>query len=331
MHQLTKDIGVLDSQDHLDLLAWRTAMAQAVVPLEIKEFGAAPFSGRYRQASVGPVGLFDLQTSAHTVQRTPALITEDQPRFYKMSLQLSGQAQLEQDGRTALLGPGDLGVYDTHRPYTLTFPERSRTMIMIFPQEMVELTAEEMGQVTSVCFPGDHGFARMISPFFTELSKNLDQLGGAYASRLVHSALDLMMTMLAEELHRREERHSPADSLSRQIRQYILHHLGEDDLSPASIAAAHFISLRYLYTLFSKEGQTVSAWIRSQRLAHIRRDLADPVYADRPVSWVAGRWGLYDAAHFSRLFKAEHGESPTAFRRRHLHQIPDRPALAYAA
>ncbi|GAA4911604.1 helix-turn-helix domain-containing protein [Nesterenkonia rhizosphaerae] len=301
------------------LLAWRTTISETVVPLEIREEGGKPFKGRLRRAAVDRVGLFDMRTTPHSVHRWPHLISDAQPRFYKMSLLLSGRAVLEQDGRTAILEPGDLAVYDTHRPYTLTFPDVSRAMVMIFPQEMVELTAQEMSSVTAVRFCGREGFARMISPFLSELSRNLDQLCGEYASRLVHSALDLMVTMLAQELRRQDEAQSGSGrSLARSIRQYILNRLGDDSLTPSSIAEAHFISLRYLYTLFSDDGQTVSAWIRAQRLAHIRRDLADPLYADKPVSWIAGRWGLHDAAHFSRLFKAEHGESPTAYRRRHL-------------
>lgn len=327
MYQLHQDYGVLDSPETTDLLSWRTAISQAVVPLDIQAHGSAPFVGRYRQACVGEVKFFDLQTTAHTVRRTPALITAEQPKFYKMSLQLSGRARLEQSDRTAELHPGDLAVYDTQHPYTLSFPEPSRAMVMIFPQEMVELTAEEVAQVTAVRFPGERGLGRLINPFFAELGSNLDQLGGAYSSRLVHSALDLMMTMLAEELHSREQSVSGTGSLARRIREYILRNLADESLTPAAVAGAHFISLRYLYTLFSGEGQTVSAWIRSQRLAHIRRDLADPIYAQRPVSWIAGQWGLHDAAHFSRLFKAEHGQSPTSYRRRHLQESP---ALAAA-
>lgn len=328
MQLLGHDCSVLDPPAAVDLLSWRTAMTQAIVPLDIREFGAEPFQGRFRCTSVGPVGLFDLETSAHSVHRTPDLITKDQPRFYKLTLQLSGQCHLEQDGRTATLGPGDLAVYDTHRPYSLTLPEPGSAMVMIFPQEMVELTAAEVSHVTAVRFAGDQGFGRMINPFFTELSKNLDQLAGSYASRLVHSALDLIVTMLSHTLHSRQSRFSSTHHLVHQIRDYITQNLADSSLTPSSIAAAHFISRRYLYMLFSKESQTVSAWIRSQRLSRICRDLTDPLYADKPVSWIANRWGLHDAAHFSRLFKAHHGESPAAYRRRHLESAP---GLARAA
>ena len=38
--------------------------------------------------------------------------------------------------------------------------------------------------------------------------------------------------------------------------------------------------------------------------------------AHRPVGEVAARWGFPDAAHFSRAFRAEFGEPPSAVRAR---------------
>ncbi|MCH8571474.1 helix-turn-helix domain-containing protein [Nesterenkonia sp. AY15] len=302
-----------------DLATWREAIAAAVVPLEIQAKPGTTFAGHIRSSAVDGVGVYELLTTAHTVRRTPKLISKDDSQFYKLSLQLSGRGILEQDGRRAELGPGDLAIYDTHRPYALHFPEPSRTMVMVIPREPVELTAEQIARVTATCFSSDRGFGRLINPFFVELCNSIEQLPGAYGARLVHSALDLMVTMLAHELDTRSGGpSSPTGSLHREIREYILNHLGDETMTPASIAAAHFVSLRYLYTIFAEEGETISAWIRARRLEHIRRDLVDPIYAQRPVSWVAGRWGLHDAAHFSRLFKAEYGESPSVYRRQRL-------------
>lgn len=302
-----------------DLPTWREAIAAAVVPLEIRAKPGTTFSGRIRSSAVDGVGVYELLTTAHTVRRTPNLISKADPRCYKLSLQLSGRGILEQDGRRADLGPGDLAIYDTHRPYALDFPEPSRTMVMVIPREPVDLTAEQIARVTATRFSSDRGFGRLINPFFIELCNSIEQLPGTYGTRLVHSALDLMVTMLAQELDSRSDGPSSATgSLHREIREYILNHLADETMTPASIAAAHFVSLRYLYTIFAEDGETISAWIRTRRLEHIRRDLLDPIHAQRTVSWIAGRWGLHDAAHFSRMFKAEYGESPSVYRRQRL-------------
>jgi len=46
---------------------------------------------------------------------------------------------------------------------------------------------------------------------------------------------------------------------------------------PGTVAAAHYISVRYLYRLFDAQGTTVAAWIRPRRLERCRVDLADPL------------------------------------------------------
>jgi AraC-like DNA-binding protein len=319
-----------------DLNVWRSAIARAVVPLEIEELDDIAFQGRLSRTVLEDVSLFEIVATPHVVRRTPELISDDDPRFYKLSLQLAGSVVLEQDGRSTTLRPGDLAIYDTHRPYTLAFPQAHQAMVLMFPHELVDLPRDEVARVTATRFPSDAGLGRVINPFFVELGRNMDQLTGPHASRLVHSGLDLLVTMLSQELHRRlGPVTNPARSLEREVREYILEHLGDQDLTPSSIAQAHFISTRHLYTIFSAEGRPVSAWIRSRRLERIRRDLVDPLFADRPVSWVAGRWGLPDAAHFSRLFKAEFGESPTSYRTRLLgearlagHTAVPRPAPA---
>ncbi|WP_324651294.1 helix-turn-helix domain-containing protein [Georgenia sp. H159] len=301
--------------DTLDLDTWRSVIANSFVPLEIDALGSAPFRGHLDRTVVEDVSVFDIVATPHEVRRTPRLIEQVEGRYYKLSLQLTGPAVLEQDGRQVTLLPGDIAIYDTHRPYRLTFPEQNRAMVIMFPHEAVDLPRDEVAQVTAVRFPRDRGLGRVINPFFVELGRNMDELSGSHASRLVHSALDLLVTMLSQELY--QTRHGavgPARSLAREVREYILDNLGDPELTPASIAQAHYISTRHLYTIFSEEGETVSAWIRARRLERIRRDLIDPLRVDRPVSAVAARWGLLDAAHFSRLFKAEYGQSPTAYR-----------------
>lgn len=305
----TTDIDVVPRT--LGLTDWRSAINNSFVPLQIDELGDGPFRGHLEQTVIQDITVFEVTATPHVVQRTPELIDRTPGRFYKLSLQLVGPAVLEQDGRSVELRPGDLAIYDTHRPYTLSFPEKNRAMVIMFPQELVDLPRDQISRVTATRFPSDEGLGRVINPFFVELGRNIEQIAGPHGTRLVHSALDLLVTMLSQELRRDG---NSGLSLAREVREYILEHLGDPQLNPAAIAAAHYISTRHLYTIFSEEGQTVSAWIRTRRLEQIRRDLADPLLADRPVSAIAARWGLLDAAHFSRLFRADFGESPSAYR-----------------
>ncbi|MFD7666860.1 helix-turn-helix domain-containing protein [Streptomyces sp. NPDC059788] len=102
--------------------------------------------------------------------------------------------------------------------------------------------------------------------------------------------------------------------LRHTIKEFIVRHLHQARLSPSEIAVAHHISVRYLHHLFRHEGTSVSRFIREQRLERCRADLADPLQAYRGVAEIGARWGLADAAVFSRAFKKTYGISPGVYR-----------------
>ncbi|MEU4645497.1 helix-turn-helix domain-containing protein [Micromonospora sp. NPDC023814] len=105
------------------------------------------------------------------------------------------------------------------------------------------------------------------------------------------------------------------------MKAFIEQHLGNTDLTPAVIAAAHHVSLRQLHRLFAPEQTSVGAWIRQRRLDRCRKDLADPAQSGLTVGAVGARWGLPDSAHFSRLFRAAFGVPPSDYRRMSLNPV----------
>jgi len=66
--------------------------------------------------------------------------------------------------------------------------------------------------------------------------------------------------------------------------------------------------------LFVCNGLSVSDWIRVQRLAHCKDDLANPLLDRKSITEIAFFWGFNDSAHFSRAFRQEFGMSPRRFR-----------------
>jgi AraC-like DNA-binding protein len=100
-----------------------------------------------------------------------------------------------------------------------------------------------------------------------------------------------------------------------RVHAFIEDRLGDPRLTPATIARAHHVSLRSLYKLFEEEHASVAGLIRERRLERCRRDLLDPSLGEVPVSAIAARWGLTNAAHFSRAFRAAYGASPVEYRR----------------
>ncbi|WP_282846250.1 helix-turn-helix domain-containing protein [Microbacterium oxydans] len=296
---------------------FRAAVSESFVPLQVSTAGPDHFRGVIRGASVDEVHVTEVRATSHIVERTPELIARSDRSYFKLSLMLAGTGLLIQDDREAVLQAGDLAVYDTDRPYSLVFDEGFRTMVVMFPKHLLSLPPDVVGQLTAVRISGQEGLGGMVVPYLTQLAGNLDQLAGATGARLAHSALDLVSTVFTRELGLDGVSADPHRALVQRIRSHIDRNLASTDLGPASIASAHFISTRHLHGLFQEQGVTVSTWIRTRRLEQCRRDLLDPMLADRPVAAIAARWGFIDAAHFSRAFKSAFGISPSEYRAAH--------------
>jgi AraC-like DNA-binding protein len=300
---------VAESFDH-----WKYLVAESFVPLAARTGDVDGFQGRMRSRVLDRMSIVEVTATSHEVHRTPALIAQAHERYFKLNLQLEGTGLLIQDNREAVLQPGDLAIYDTNRPYTLAFEDSTRIMVLMFPCDALSLPTDYVGQLAAVRM-GSGGLSGIVGQFIRELSANLDVLNGPSGSRLATNALDLVSTMLHAEMDITPDRMKPQALLAVAVREYIEANLADPLLSPASIAAAHFISTRHLHNVFHESGTTVAGWIRTQRLEGARRDLRDPVHAGESVGTVAARWGFLDAAHFSRTFREAFGASPSQWRR----------------
>lgn len=293
---------------------WKGLVADSFVPLATETDRADMFTGRLCSRALDGVCVVEVSAGAHRVHRTPMHLRGNE-RYFKLSLQLSGTGLLLQDNREAVLQPGDMAIYDTDRPYTLAFEDHARLMVMMFPYEAIPLPPEYVNQLSAIRLKAGTGMTAAVGPFIQGLAGNMEILAGPSGSRLIGNALDLVTTMLHSELDLAGDGMRPHSLLIASVREYIEAHLADPQLTPASIAAAHFISTRHLHNLFHETGVTVATWIRHQRLEHIRRELRDPLNAGASITAVASRWGFPDAAHFSRTFRDAYGQSPSIWRR----------------
>lgn len=308
--------GVAQTFSVTDFASWRGLVSQSFVPLHVTGNRSGEFRAKLRARNLGDVFVSEVGANAHSVERTADLIAAGDAPYYKLSLQLAGTGMLMQDGREAILRPGDMAIYDTGRPYTLSFDHDFRSLVLMFPQSAIDLPRDAIAHITALRISGDEGIARVVAPFLAHLTDNMERLTAHSGLRLAHNTVDLVTTMLHSQLDTHVGGHggNHRAALIHEIRGYIDDHLADPTLTPATIAAANFISTRHLHGVFKDQGVTVSAWIRSRRLEHCRRDLADALFADRPVSSIAARWGFTDASHFSRLFRSTFGEAPTDYR-----------------
>lgn len=297
---------------------WEDQICHTFVPLRARcADGAAAFSGQVGSAVLGSVVLADVSASHAQVERTPRLIRADDPELYKFGLQTSGTSVIEQDDRQACLRPGDLAIYDTSRPYRISFSDDFRMTVAMFPRSLVRLPEQKMASLTAVRLAGDTGLGALISPLMAGLSTQLNSTRPVIATHLGDAVVDLVTAAFAQQMQGSIDPGSEAGhrTLIEQVRKFIDERLHDPDLTSQAVADAHFVSVRYLQKVFSAEGTSVSQLIRTRRLERCRRELGDPACQHLSIAQIGSRWGFPDAAHFSRLFRSTYGQSPREFRK----------------
>lgn len=87
------------------------------------------------------------------------------------------------------------------------------------------------------------------------------------------------------------------------------------DLAPSILANSQRVSLGYLCAVFKREtGKTLSEYIRERRMEYASYLLTT---TELQIQTVALHCGIMDVQYFSKLFKREHGLSPTEYRLAH--------------
>ena len=297
-----------------DPTVYQRQVDDSFVPLKVSPRGRERFVAELSGTEADGVVFTEVSSSPQLVERNAESIARGGSGYYKVSLLLAGSSILIQDGREIVMKPGDISFYDTSRPYSLLFDEQFRNLIMMLPKDRLDFPSSLTDSLTAVSLGDQHPLANAVASFITQASPQLGRLSELARTKLAHSSLELLSTMLSAVLDVETTARSPRQLLLHQIHAYIGANLASPELGPASIAAAHYISTRHLHALFQEAGTTVSTWIKERRLDRCRTDLLDPALAHRGIATIATGWGFVDAAHFSRIFRAAYGVSPSELR-----------------
>ncbi len=268
-----------------------------------------------------------------TMNRSQRMIRRGDPEMYELALPLTGRSALVQARREAIVRPAEFVFLSTSRPYEcLHIPEREtaprqgshpappptvKTVAIFVPQSAIPLPPNKVSRLLAGRLSSE-GMASLLAQFLLQVTEHPERFRPADAGQLGSMALDLLSATLAQHLDLTAT--LPAEvrqqTLRARIDAFITEHLADPDLNARTIAAAHHVSLRSLYRLWEGEGTSIADLIRLRRLERCRRDLANPLLADRPIHAIAARSGFADKAKFARLFRATYGMSPQAYRQR---------------
>ncbi|MEV5480042.1 MULTISPECIES: helix-turn-helix domain-containing protein [Streptomyces] len=195
-----------------------------------------------------------------------------------------------------------------------------RAIVLHLPLAILPVPEPTLRHLAAQPIPPTTGPGLLLARFMEGLADQCATLETKLALRLGSAAVDLSAVFLMNLADARGlllPQPRKAELLG-EIKSFVMQNLGEPRLSPALIASAHHISVRYLHCLFQADKHTVSGFLREQRLERCRAELADPAHAARSVGAIRARWGFPDAAVFGRAFKRTYGVSPGEYRKRRL-------------
>lgn len=305
----------MPAEQSKDLGSWGALVSSSFLALDMKTDHPESFAARMRNRSQGGIHLAEIEASGHAARRGTERVDKDAESLVLCNV-ISGEGHILQGGRQAQLGPGDFGIYQTGRPVEIVVPTGFNILFLKFPQSMLTLSGLQIADLVAERIGRNSGLALAMAGLLAGLNSVMDTLPPQIQMLTLHNAVDLTSTMIRHELAGSTNLKPTNQKAMRfeQIASYIDVHLHEQDLSPSSIAAANFVSVRYLHAIFAEVGETVGSWIRIRRLHNCARDLRDPRLKEVPVSVLSHRNGFKNQSYFSQVFKELIGSTPAEYR-----------------
>lgn len=247
-------------------------------------------------------------TGACVEQSPPGHSSFDDEFCLGLQLNLSGRVQLQQWDTP--ICEGDMFLWRTDQRQDYEVLERTHSVSLMIPWQLMREHLPGRKQPPAACRIDSHtGVGSLLSQHLMGLAKEIGAVPPSAHVALCRTVIGLLDIALPEP--ESATRFTAMAALRERVLAYIAQHFQEDDLSPARIAAAHGISLRYLHALFAQGDTTVVGHILESRLQACWRTLVDPVCRHLQVSAIAFHWGFNSTSHFCRAFKQRFGVSPS--------------------
>lgn len=248
--------------------------------------------------------------AAQRYARRPIDIRRDDCDGLLIPVTLAGVQRGDTPQRAVATKRGEMALID------LTLPEEhessaSHTVLLAVPRAQADRAGIDVRALHGVCVPAPA--TRMFRRHLVEMCRLATQLTQTQAETLEMTTIDLLTVALA--MHGTGCALTPRSIETAQgiaVRDLIARDLSSADLGVAKLMGAIGISRTALYRLFEEDGG-VQAYIRQQRLARVRSDLATADPRAR-IADIAARWGFDDPAYFSRIFRQRFGMSPREYR-----------------
>lgn len=239
--------------------------------------------------------------------------------YYFIPIPQCGPLTLRQAGREAQLVAGDFSLITTAEAYQYLQGTYNRHLTLRIEGTLARERIPLIDDLVALPCRSEAPLVRIFADLVRSVVDQRGRLDPASAEALVPQVLDLLALALTAPVQALESTESAVRLAHlRRIMRAIEAHLDDLHLGPASLSAELGLSERYIQKMLAERGETLTGLIRARRIAAAQRRLTDPTRASASIAAIGFSVGFADPAHFSRVFRAATGLSPSAYRQKAL-------------
>jgi len=293
---------------------WQEIVSTTYFPLDLSFAGGGDFHGRLDAGSLGPVSVSRNICDGLLYKRHSRHLLSEREECYLITVPEVGEIRFVQDGKDVRCRPGAFLIERSHLPYEFSHRHPSALWVLKIPSAILRARISCPERLATLQFDASRSVGALFVDTLRLAFARIDELDEAGRTLIGKHLIDLL-AMAVESDDRVLVGHSSSvrNAHLHRCEHFIRAHLDDIKLTPQVVADGCGISVRYLHQIFERQGITVCAYIRNQRLSMCDTMLRDPD-CRKSISEIAYHWGFGDQAQFSRNYRDRFGCTPSDVR-----------------
>lgn len=302
----------------LDAFDWKRTINDTYFDLNVSFRQPSQFSGYLQHAKLLDIGVSHYHANTVYYKRSLASNQSSHGNSNNRSddsilitFPVTGSVRFAQKNRQLISNPGQFFIELSNLPYEFYHLQEVSLYVIKVP---LALLSPQMGTIErqfARSLSIDEGAGRLLVFQIRQILELIQQhrLAALEIKILEQQLLNLIVLTLSAPKEVMMSSSSSIQSVHlKRIEHYVYLHLENPALTPAMVAAACHISVRYLHKLFAELPYSFSEWVKELRLKQANHILKTKSYVT--IDEVAHRVGYGDQGYFARIYKQHFGYTP---------------------
>lgn len=299
---------------------WKNACGRTYFALEPKYREPEQFAGTLLTWDLGKVRASRYTADAARYERNPRHLRSSIDEDFLLTFPRRGAFRFKQLGRKAHCPPGSFFVERSDEPFVLSHDTTAELLVAKINSRDIRTYLPRPERFCAIAFDCDHSAGGLLVDLLNISEARGPELTAENKALLGRQFIELLAVAVESDPSAISSGESSVRFAHLQrINATISQRYSETKLTPADVASACGISLRYLHDLCSNDGASFGERLRQTRLDMVQRALLNRS-GRRSITDIALSAGFSDMSSFSRTYRRAFSESPRETRARALYE-----------